>query len=101
MAERTPFAVAGLWREWKDADGALSHSFTQLTVNADDHPLMQQFHRPGTEKRSLVIVPRDDYDAWLTCKNPEVARSFLRPYPAEMMGAQAAPKPPRAPKKTG
>lgn len=92
MADRTPFAVAGLWREWKDVDGALSHSFTQLTVNADNHPLMQHFHRPGSEKRSLVIVPQEDYDAWLACRDPEVARSFMRLYPAEQMGSEPAPK---------
>ena len=98
MADRTPFAIAGLWREWKESDGGVSHSFTQLTVNADDHPLMAHFHRPGSEKRSLVIVPREEYDAWLGCRDPEVARSFLRQYPAELMGAEPAPKPARAKK---
>ena len=92
MADHAPFAIAGLWREWKEEGGAVSHSFTQLTVNADDHPLMNHFHRPGSEKRSLVIVPQDEYDAWLTCRDPEVARSFMRLYPADKMGAEPAPK---------
>lgn len=92
MADGSPFAVAGLWRAWHDDDGAVSHSFTQLTINADDHPLMRRFHRPGTEKRSLVIVPPEDYDAWLACRDPELARSFLRPFPAELMTARPEPK---------
>ena len=92
MADRAPFAIAGLWRRWQDAEGGVSHSFTQLTVNADEHPLMARFHRPGTEKRSLVIVPREEYDAWLGCRNPEVARTFLQQYPSLLMRAEPAPK---------
>ena len=93
LADRAPFAIAGLWRQWQETGGGTSHSFTQLTVNADDHPLMARFHRPGSEKRSLVIVPRDEYDAWLGCRNPEVARSFLQEYPSTLMRAEPAPKP--------
>lgn len=95
MRDATPFAVAGLWRDWNEADGSKSYSFTQLTVNADADPLMSCFHRPGQEKRSLVIVPPSDYDAWLSCRDTEVARSFMRLYPAELMAARPAPKPPR------
>lgn len=96
MAERAPFAIAGLWRQWQGVEGDVSHSFTQLTVNADAHPLMMRFHRPGSEKRSLVIVPREEYDAWLECRDPEVSRSFLREYPATLMRAEPMPKPARS-----
>ncbi|MNH94677.1 hypothetical protein D3C73_473000 [compost metagenome] len=34
-------------------------------------------HKPGDEKRSLVIVSPDDYDTWLGCKDPELARTYL------------------------
>jgi putative SOS response-associated peptidase YedK len=95
MADDAPFAVAGVWRSWKEADGSTSQAFSQITINADDHPLMRSFHEPGDEKRSLVIVPRDEYDDWLACRDPEVARSFLRPYPAELMKAWPHPQPPR------
>ena len=93
------FAVAGLWRAWQEADGGLATSFTQITVNADGHPMMGRFLKPDEEKRSLVIVPPAHWDAWLHCRDPELARSFLCTYPAELMAAQAAPLPPRAPKK--
>jgi len=95
MADKSPFAVAGLYRQWEEADGLQSFSFTQLTVNADEHPLMNKMHRIGDEKRSLVIVPPEDYDAWLTCRNPEEARSFLRLFPAELMAARPEPKAPK------
>ena len=55
MADKSMFAVGGLWREWDGVDGP-GCSFTQLTINADDHPLMQRFHKPGDEKRALVSV---------------------------------------------
>ncbi len=93
MADRSPFAVAGIWRRWQEEDGTLSHSFTQLTVNADDHPVMRRFHKPGDEKRSVAIVRPQDYDDWLGCANPELARAMLRLYPAELLHAYGAPRP--------
>ena len=92
MADKSPFAVAGLYREWQEDDGRPSWSFTQLTVNADAHPLMQRMHRPDDEKRSMVIVPAADYDDWLACRDPEAARSFLRLFPAALMDARPEPK---------
>lgn len=92
MADGSPFAVAGLWNSWPEEEGGVSHSFTQLTVNADEHEVMKRFHKPGDEKRSLVVIPYADYDAWLNCKNPELARSFMTLFPAELMSCASAPK---------
>lgn len=92
-ADGEPFAVAGLWRAWNEPDGSITHSFTQITINADDHPLMKRFHKDDDEKRSLVIVPESEYDDWLECRDPERARSYLQLYPAELMAARPAPKP--------
>lgn len=92
MKDDAPFAVAGVYRLWQEGSGQQLCSFTQLTVNADAHPLMNRMHRPGDEKRSLVIVPEDEYDAWLSCRDPEAARSFLRLFPAELMSARPEPK---------
>jgi putative SOS response-associated peptidase YedK len=92
MASGEPFAVAGLYREWEEEGGEKSYSFTQLTINADEHPFMRRFHRQGEEKRSLVIVPSADYDEWLGCKDPERARTYFQPYPAELMAGEPAPK---------
>lgn len=89
-----PFAIAGLWRAWEDPDG-VSLSFTMLTVNANEHPLMKRFHRPGDEKRSLVILRPEEYGDWLGARSPDEARSFLNLFPADDMVAVAAPKSPR------
>lgn len=91
MRDGSPFAVAGLLRTWAD-EVSESYSFTQLTVNADGHDILQQFHRPGDEKRSLVIIPEAHYDDWLHCSNPEIAYTFMSLFPAELMSAEPAPK---------
>ncbi|MCP3025081.1 SOS response-associated peptidase family protein [Cupriavidus basilensis] len=82
------FAIASLWRDWPDG----AFSFTMLTINSDKHPLMNRFHAPGKEKRMIVIVPLAEWDDWLTCRDPERARSFMRPYPPELIDAEAAPR---------
>ncbi|QJE01229.1 DUF159 family protein [Massilia forsythiae] len=98
MRDDAPFFVAGLWREWAEDGGRVAASFTQITINADQHPLMRRFHKPGDEKRALVILAPDEVDAWLHCRDRELARSFLRPFPAAAMKAWPAPQPPRKPK---
>lgn len=87
-----PFAAAGLWREWTEDDGSITHSFTQLTVNADEHDVLKRFHRIGDEKRSLAIISPEDYDSWLACDDPELARSFMRLLPSSEYACSPAPK---------
>ncbi|WP_367651427.1 hypothetical protein [Cupriavidus basilensis] len=67
-----------------------------LTINSDKHPLMNRFHASGKEKRMIVIVPQAEWDDWLTCRDPKQARSLMRPYPAELMDAEPAPRAPKA-----
>ncbi len=100
MASDEPFAIAGLWREWDDGDEGKALSFTMLTVNSSEHPLMKRFHKPGDEKRSVVIVRPTDYENWLGSDSTDGARSFLNLFPAELMHAEAFPAPPRGPKST-
>jgi putative SOS response-associated peptidase YedK len=77
LASGQPFAVAGLHERWTDrGSGEIVHSFTLLTVNADQHPLMGRMHRPGDEKRMLVIVPPAQYVQWLHA-SPEQAAEML------------------------
>jgi putative SOS response-associated peptidase YedK len=95
VAGHEPTAIAGLWHAWEEPDGAASLSFTMLTLNADEHPLMRRFHKPGDEKRSVVIIRPDAYEDWLSCRNTDEARSFLQLYPADEMHAEAFPLPAR------
>ena len=92
-----PMGIAGIWTGWKSPDGHVLRSFSMLTINADEHALMRNFHKPEDEKRMVVILREEDYDAWL--KAPaEQSMDFMRQYPAELLQAEAAPRPPR-PKK--
>ncbi|MCE9957648.1 SOS response-associated peptidase [Aeromonas rivipollensis] len=84
MADGSPFAVAGIWRAWQEEQG-YTFSFSQLTINADTHPLLRRMHKPGDEKRSLVIVPKQDYDSWLGCRDPELARAYLIQQAGELL----------------
>jgi putative SOS response-associated peptidase YedK len=85
-ADGEPMGIAGLWSCWKSPQGELVHSYTMLTINASEHPLMQLFHKPLDEKRMVVILPVDRYDAWLQA-GPDQSRTFLRPFPAEQLVA--------------
>jgi putative SOS response-associated peptidase YedK len=59
-----------------------------LTINADGHDLMCQFHKSVDEKRMVVILPPDSYDHWLKAKLQE-SMDFMRQYPAERLIANA------------
>lgn len=86
-ADGEPMGLAGLWSSWKSPKGVL-HSFTMLTINADGHDLMCQFHKPVDEKRMVVILPPDSYDHWLHAKAQQ-SMEFMRLYPIERLLAQA------------
>mgnify|MGYP000137292307 FL=1 len=74
LASGDPFGIACLWDRWTDpASGELVVSFSMLTVNADEHPVMRQFHKTGDEKRTPVIIAPDLHDAWLGSDPPEAA----------------------------
>lgn len=77
-ADGLPLAIAGLWerKHWK-AD-SVSWSFTMLTVNADDDPVMRRFHKPNDEKRSVVFLDEDGCRAWLDAANQDEAAEVLR-----------------------
>lgn len=87
-ADGNPIGIAGLWTEWKRPTGEYVRSFTMLTINADDHPFMRNFHKPEDEKRMIVILHEVDYDAWLSA-SPDESRSFLRQFPAELLTVSA------------
>ncbi len=62
-----PFGIACLWDRWIDpVSGERVATFSMLTVNADEHPVMKQFHKPGDEKRTPVIIAPELHDAWLS-----------------------------------
>lgn len=89
-ADSKPVGIAGLWSWWKPAGGEEILSYTMLTINADTHPLMCNFHRPDHEKRMIVILREEDYDAWLDAP-ADRSMEFMRQCPPEELVATGAP----------
>ncbi|MFI5444304.1 SOS response-associated peptidase [Polaromonas sp. UC242_47] len=89
-ADGHPMGIAGLWSTWKGPEGEV-HSFTMLTVNATDHAVMKNFHKPDDEKRMVVILPVGAYDDWLNA-DPANSMSYMQQYPADRLVATAEPK---------
>lgn len=72
-ADGMPWGLAGLWATWTDpATGEVHESYTMLTVNADDHPVMRRMHKSDPtlqsdqqDKRSVIAIEAGDVDQWL------------------------------------
>lgn len=79
-----PFAFAGLWERWKDAEGEEIQSCTILTTEANE--IMRPIH-----DRMPVIIDAKDYDGWLDpqVQKSDYVQSLLRPYLAEEMTVYA------------
>ena len=90
-ADGAPFGVAGLWSSWKSDKGDIIYSFTMLTINANAHPLMQNFHRSTDEKRMVVVLPPERYQDWLRAK-PDQRMAFLQPFPADAFESHGVDK---------
>ena len=98
-ADDAPLGVAGLWSSWKNPVTGLQHnSFTMLTINADTHPIFKELHRLDAkrpadkqDKRMVVILNEDSYDAWLTTTVVK-AREFFVQYPTAKLLSVGVPK---------
>jgi putative SOS response-associated peptidase YedK len=89
-----PLGIAGIWESRSNGpDGFPLVSFSMLTINANEHPIMRRFHKSGEEKRMVVILDPRHYDSWLHV-TAEKAPHFLRQYPADRLIAEAASNPP-------
>lgn len=84
LADGSPMGIAGLWAKWKSPQGNIVYSYTMLTINATEHPLMRQFHKPTDEKRMVVILPVDRYADWLDA-GPDHSRGFFQMFPGDQM----------------
>lgn len=94
-ADGQPLGIAGIWEAKAGEPGAGPLlSFSMLTINADGHPLMQRFHKPGDEKRMLVLLDPAQYRPWLEGALVNDPAVYL-PRPAQRLVAAAAPLPPR------
>ncbi|WP_244097634.1 SOS response-associated peptidase family protein [Burkholderia ambifaria] len=87
LAGCRPLCVAGIWRTLQHPDGGERHTMAMITVNGEGHPIFSRMHKPGDEKRAVVILRPDDWEEWLMTSNVEAARAMLQLYPAELLAA--------------
>jgi putative SOS response-associated peptidase YedK len=85
--DRQPWGLAGLWNTWLDrTTGEVIESYTMLTVNADDHPIMSRMHKPDPklppdqqDKRSMVAIEPNAIEQWLRGDVAEASRLLVPP----------------------
>ncbi|TVO63589.1 SOS response-associated peptidase [Denitromonas ohlonensis] len=84
-ADGMPMALAGLWERKAWGEEMPSWSFTMLTVNANDHPVMGRFHKPSDEKRTTVILDGAQIERWLSASSEAQMRELLRPCDPDLL----------------
>lgn len=108
------WALAGIWNEWTDpASGEIVVSYTMLTQNCDDHPLLSLMHKPDPalppeeqDKRSVIPIERKDWDTWLNGSIEEAMALVKLPEPdlfshGAADSAQEVPLPTHGPNEGG
>jgi putative SOS response-associated peptidase YedK len=93
----TAWALAGIWSEWTEPDsGELVVSYTMLTQNCDQHPLLALMHKPDPtlppdqqDKRAVIPIEREDWDRWLN-GSLEDAMSLVKLPDADLFSHGAA-----------
>ena len=88
--DQQPFTIAAIY-ENSILNGEQVRSMSMLTINADQHPFMSQFHHPKDEKRSIIVIPEASRRDWLHCQ-PHEAADFFQAMPDEFM-AEYCPRP--------
>lgn len=76
-SDQAPFTIAAIYQAAR-IEGEIIRSMSLLTINADNHPFMSQFHKPDDEKRSIVVIPSEKQMDWLHCHHSQ-AHKFLQP----------------------
>lgn len=85
------FYIAALYEIAKIGDEII-RSASMITMDAIDHPMMKEFHEPGNVKRSVIVIPHDRLDAWLSLKTPQL-QSFVEGFPVVEFECAHVPKP--------
>ncbi|WP_312158563.1 SOS response-associated peptidase family protein [Acinetobacter sp.] len=82
--------IAALYEICRIGDEII-RSATMITMDAMDHPMMKDFHEPGNVKRSVIIIPRERLDEWLSWNSPDI-HSFVEGFPEVEFECSHVPK---------
>jgi putative SOS response-associated peptidase YedK len=94
-ADGQPWGLAGLWNAWTDkTTGEIVESYTLLTINADDHPIMSRMHKPDPklpadqqDKRSVIALNIADTERWLQGTHQSIRPLLKPPLPEDIDAA--------------
>lgn len=90
LADKKPFAFAGLWETWRSREGDELRTCTIITTSAN--AVVAPVH-----ERMPVILDREHCWHWLEQKDQPALQSMLVPYPPEKMTADRVDKMPADP----
>ena len=91
-ADLQPIAVPCIWQRLTDQKTEeVTLSFSILTINADKNPMMMQFHKHETEKRSIVVLNESEYMLCLHANHTE-AKKLLKPASDDFLIAESSPR---------
>jgi len=78
QVNQEPMAIASIWDTWTEPEtGELIVSFSMLTIEASNHSVMRRMHKPEEEKRTVVPLRPELFNAWLNA-TPEEAQALLQ-----------------------
>jgi len=78
QVNQEPMAIASIWDTWTEPEtGELIVSFSMLTIEASNHLVMRRMHKPEDEKRTVVPLRPELFNAWLNA-TPEEAQALLQ-----------------------
>ena len=84
------FYIAALYEICKQGEEVV-RSATMITMNAIEHAMMKNFHEPGAVKRSVIVIPHEKLDKWLSWKSPNI-QDFVQGFPVEEFECSHVPK---------
>jgi putative SOS response-associated peptidase YedK len=83
-ADSKPMGIAGIWTGWRSSTGEILRSFSMITLNADEHPFMRNFHKPEEEKRMVAILDDEYYTPWIKSRGEECL-TYLKAFAAHRL----------------
>lgn len=88
--DKQAFYIATLYDITK-IHGEIYRSATMLTMDARDHAMMKEFHEPGEVKRSVIVIPHQRMQEWLSLDQPHI-QSFVEGFPVDEFESFYHPK---------
>lgn len=84
------FYIAALYEICK-INNEIIRSASMLTMDAIDHPMMKEFHAPGSIKRSVIVIPQQRLIQWLTHTSANI-QDFVQGFPVTEFECSHVPK---------